>query len=256
MNYQNSLSINGFANKMIISALFTLISGSLSFAQSQINPLPQLKNSSLETSYIPFGFDSNDSIQIVVEGVYRNTCSKPAGTRFKVNPTTNIIEIMSYEYSYQGPCLDVLVPHNEVVVLGVLPAGTYKVMQSTGKASNGGQLLGQLFVGSATKAAADDYLYAPISQAYLRNQGNNVIVTISGNFTNSCMELNKVIPSVQPKVITIQPIATLNSKSTNCVSGYFPFEKSFAIDNVKPGRYLLHVRSLNGNSINSLFDVK
>lgn len=234
----------GCVRNLLICLL--LLVPALSFADES----PTLRYSNIDAGYIPDGFDSNDNVQVVVEGVYRDTCSKPAGSRFKVNPITKNIEVVLYEYRYEGLCLDVLVPHDEVINLGVVTDGQYKVIQS------GGRNIGVLNVVKATKTTPDDYLYAPVAQAYLKSQNGKVAVTISGVFTNSCMKLRNIIPKVQPKVIAVAPIAELEQRAgVGCVNGSYPFEQTILINNVKPGRYLLHVRSLNGKAVNNLFDV-
>jgi hypothetical protein len=210
---------------------------------------PQLKLSTLETGYVPNGFDSNDQVQIVVEGTYRDTCSKPAGTRFTVNANAKTIQIQPYEYRYASACLDVMVPHNEVVNLGIVQPGRYQVIQASG------QRLGFLNVNLAVSSAADDYLYAPISQAYIKNVNGRVALTLSGVYTNSCMKIKKIIANVQDNVVTVQPVAMLLPTAANCIHGRFPFEETTNIQIPRSGRYLLHVRSLNGESINTLFDL-
>lgn len=210
---------------------------------------PQLKLSTLDAGYIPNGFDSNDQVQFVIEGNYPDTCSKSAGTRFSVNAKTKTILVSSYEYRYSGACLDVVVPHNEVVNVGIVQPGRYQVMQA------GGRLLGYLNVNLATSAAADEYLYAPISQAYIKKVNGRLALTLSGVFTNSCMKIQKIISHVQNNVVTVQPLALLLPTATNCIHGRFPFEETTYLSAGKSGRYLLHVRSLNGEAINSLFDL-
>ncbi len=216
-------------------------------AWSQTNP--QLKASMLETGYIPDGFDSNDQVQFVIEGTYHDTCSKSAGTRFTVNPSSKTIQVAPYEYRYTGPCLDMLVPHNEVVNLGVVQPGKYQILQT------GGRALGTLNVNLARSGVADDYLYAPISQAYVRKVNGRVAMTLSGVFTNSCMQVKKIVANVQSNVVTVQPLALLLPTATNCIIGRFPFEETTYLPMQRSGRYLLHVRSLNGEAINTLFDL-
>lgn len=230
--------------------MFKLVSLMILFtlsAWSQTNPT--LRASKLDTSYVPDGFDSNDQVQFVIEGTYRDTCSKAAGTRFTVNPNSKTILVAPYEYRYAGPCLDMLVPHNEVVNLGVIQPGKYQVLQS------GGRALGTLNVNIARSSSADDYLYAPISQAYVRKVNGRVAMTLSGVFTSSCMQVKKVIANVQSNVVTVQPLAVLLPTATNCVIGNFPFEETTYLPMQRSGRYLLHVRSLNGESVNTLFDL-
>lgn len=210
---------------------------------------PQLKISSIDTSYIPNGFDSNDQVQIVVEGTYRDTCSKPAGTRFTVNPAAKVINVSAFEYRYSGPCLDVMVPHDEVINLGILQPGRYQVIQS------GSRSVASLNVNLAASSSPDDFLYAPISQAYLKNANGRMALSVSGVFTNSCMKIQKIVSSVYGNVVTVQPVALLLPTATHCVIGRFPFEETVFLKPVRSGRYLLHVRSLNGKSINNLFDL-
>ncbi|MBL7543228.1 MAG: hypothetical protein JNL11_05400 [Bdellovibrionaceae bacterium] len=214
----------------------------------QVNP--QLKVSGIEGSYIPQGFDSNDNVQMVVEGVFKDTCSKPGPAQFAVNQATKTVEVLTTEYRYAGPCLDVLVPHDTVVNLGVLGQGTYRVMQKNGRQ------LGSLVVQQALRATADDYLYAPVSQVYLKNSGAQVSVTLSGSFSNSCMSMAQVLTRVQGNVIVVQPLAHYNKEASACANVLVPFEKTVIINGVRPGRYLLHIRSLNGNSVNNLYNIR
>lgn len=225
-------------------SLFVLTLGIATWSQT----MPQLKASAIDTGYIPTGFDSNDNVQFVIEGTYRDTCSKPAGTRFAVNNSAKTIQISTFEYRYPGPCLDMLVPHDEVISLGILQPGTYQVMQSAGR------YLGRLNVTMATQHAPDDFLYAPVSQAYARNANGKIAITLSGTFTNSCMRFQKIAANIQGNVITVQPIAYMAQGP--CANGRYPFEQGTTVSAPQVGRYLLHVRSLNGNSINTLFDFR
>lgn len=228
--------------------VFILVSMLVFQAWSQNGP--KINQSTLEAGYIPNGFDSNDQVQMVIEGTYRDTCSKPAGTRFSVNAASKTIQILSYEYRYSGVCLDMLVPHDEVVNLGIVGSGSYQVVQANGRQ------LGRLNVNMATKASPDDFLYAPISQAYIKNVGGRQALTLSGVFTSSCMRLKNVVSHVEGNVVTVQPLAELLPTATHCIQGRFPFEQTTYLQAVRPGRYLLHVRSLNGNAINNLFDLR
>lgn len=208
---------------------------------------PKLVKSSFAQGYIPLGFDSNDQVQLVGEGILPNTCYKPAATTWTVRGDKIIVAPKALLYN--GYCLEVLVPHNEVVDLGVLPAGNYTVVHE-----DSGQKLGELTVAAATTASADDFLYAPIGQAYFRKEGNRNLITLSGAFSNSCMQMTDIKLNVQEKVIVVQPIVKMTS-ATNCQGGNFPFQFSSEVKNARAGRYLLHVRALNGKAVNNLIDI-
>jgi hypothetical protein len=221
-------------------------------AKAEILP-PVVVGSEFHTGYIPDGFDTNDNAQIVAEGLFRNSCYRPASVKVDVDHNAKTITLHPTAYQYDGYCLQVMIPFDQAMDVGILKAGTYQVIQEVmGEQS----VLGPMKVRVATNSAADDYLYAPVSQAYYeKKQGERATVKVSGEFTNSCMKLADVMVSVQPNVIVLQPISALQDRG-DCVQGKFPFEKQVQLPNVKTGRYLLHVRSLNGKSVNTLVDVQ
>jgi len=138
-----------------------------------------------------------------------------------------------------------------VVDVGILKAGAYKLIQGYS-----GETLGEINVRVSTNAGPDDFLYAPISQAFVTQVGNTLKVKIAGEYPDSCMEMQEVITDVQEKVIVVQPIAVRTDEGVRCAQALVPFERTVEIKNVPQGKYLLHVRSLNGNAINNLFLVR
>ena len=206
------------------------------------------------TRYNPDGFDTNDNVQLVAEGIFPNTCFKPASPKVEVNHDTKTIAVASSAYQYQGMCLQVMLPYNQTMDVGMLKNGTYRVVQA-GMENDPTRMLGDVRVRTAANSSADDFLYAPVSQAYVESRNGQGMVKITGAFSNSCMRLADVMVSVQPKVVVVQPISQVDDNGVNCRSGNFPYERTVAVQGLKPDtRYLLHVRSLNGNSINTLFD--
>jgi hypothetical protein len=214
---------------------------------------PVVVGSEFHTGYVPDGFDTNDNAQLVAEGLFRNSCYRPASVKVDVDHSAKTITLHPTAYEYEGYCLQVMIPFDQAIDVGILKAGTYQVIQSIMGEQN---VLGQMKVRIAANSAADDYLYAPVSQAYFEKKpGKPATVRVSGEFTSSCMKLAEVMVSVQPNVIVLQPISTLQDRG-DCVQGKFPFEKQVQLANMKTGRYLLHVRSLSGKSINTLVDVQ
>lgn len=132
---------------------------------------------------------------------------------------------------------------------GVLKPGTYKLIQATDGAD-----LGEIPVQAAQSERPDDFMYAPVSQAFFKKRGADGDVTLAGNFPNSCMQMDEVKVTLEPKVIVLQPIAKID-KRLGCHDGHYPFQVKTKIPNIPAGRYLLHVRSMNAKSINSLVDM-
>ena len=66
---------------------------------------------------------------------------------------------MAFEYS--GICLQAIMPFQKVVELGILRAGTWEVFQGEETTK-----LGQVQIHVAKTESSDDFLYAPVSQAF------------------------------------------------------------------------------------------
>lgn len=233
-------------------ALIAMTMGQTAFAEFE----PTVVQAGYHTGYIPEGFDTNDNIQVVGEGMFPNTCYKPATPKVDVNHDLRTITIQPQAYQYGGFCLQVLLPWDQEINLGLLKAGRYQIVQ---KGLNGAaQGIGEVNVRTATNATADDFLYAPITQAYYEKKGDKNLIKLTGVFSNSCMKVVDVMVSVQSKVIVVQPISELQEPTATrkCEEGYFPFERQVELRHVNAGRYLLHVRSLNAKTVNNLIDVQ
>ncbi len=240
----------------IIALAFVSVSLSVSVAGASaqvfdINADPVVRRPALfQRIYVPSGFDSNDHVQIVGEGMFRSTCYRPAPTSVRVVESARTIYIGPVAYEYAGLCLQVVLPFERTIEVGILKPGLWKVVQESNSAN-----LGEIKINEATVASADDFLYAPISQAFFRQRGMRGEVLLTGYFLNNCMSLEDVKVSVEKRVIVLQPLVRIEERSS-CENGRFPFFTTVPIDLIPKGRYLLHVRTMNGNAINSLVEVR
>ena len=214
------------------------------------NANPDKVPATYRTAYVPDGYDANDHVQIVGEGVFKNSCYRPAETTVKVDAEKKQIVLGPAAYQYGGFCLQLVLPFDRVVDVGVVPAGTYQVIQSPDNT-----VIGQFTVKPNLTESPDEYLYAPVQQAFFKQKGAKVEVALTGEFPNSCMKLKETRLEVQPKALVVLPIAEMEERG-DCQNGSFPFSKIVSAELVKPGRYLLHVRSMNAKAVNTLVDVK
>lgn len=213
---------------------------------------PKRVDVSYRRVYIPEGFDTNDRVQIVGAGLFPNTCYKPANVKFRVDHRRMRITVAPMALEYPGICLMVLVPFHQVIDVGLLRAGKYIIAESTSDRE-----LGMVEVKAATVLDADDYLYAPISQAYVQSKsdGSHHLI-LQGSFSNTCLKFVDVVVNIKDQVIVAQPISELDASGSDpCVDKQVRFEKSIQLDTLVKGRYLLHVRSINGQAINALIDI-
>lgn len=231
----------------LLKAFAVLALSALASANVMANPIKVTVD--LNRVYAPLGFDSNDNAQVVVTGNYANSCYKNAETDVVVDHAKKQIFLKSKAYKYDGYCLQVILPFDRVVDLGILEEGEYTITD-LGES----EALGQLTVNFASQKEADDYLYAPVSQAYLETKSGVNTLFLNGEFPNSCMKIKEVRVNVQSEVLVVQPIIELQEK--NCQTGSFSFETKTIVPDMPAGKYLLHVRSMNGKAINNLIDVR
>jgi len=211
---------------------------------------PVMTGINFNRAYVPNGFDSNDQVEIVGAGIFSNSCYRYAETKVDVDQVDKTITLTPSAYMYTGYCLQVLMPFDHSINLGLLKEGTYKVKEALNP-----EVLGSINVRAATKPEADDYLYAPITQAFFKSQGSSNLVQLSGEFPLSCMKIKNVLFDKQPDVLVVQPIVELDH-SVPCKDGKFHFENLSDVGPLTKGNYLLHVRSMNGKSVNTVVTVR
>jgi hypothetical protein len=228
------------------TSLLLVFAASVACAQAGPTKVPAL----YKKIYAPGGYDSNEQVQRVGVGMVRNTCDRPAETTVQIDEANQKILVGPVAYEYAGLCLQVILPFQRVIEVGILKPGQWEVIQASSS-----ERLGTVSVKAATRESPDDFLYAPVSQAFLRQRGMITEVLLAGSFPNSCFSLDTVKVTIEPEVLVLQPIAKVK-KTQGCVDGSYPYSKVVSIPLVSKGRYLLHVRSMNGNAVNSLVDVQ
>lgn len=219
-------------------------------ADATPKPTPTTEAVTFSKVYVPGGFDANDHIQFVGEGLFTSSCYRPANGTVSKDQATKTIQVGPVAYKYAGFCLQVVLPFDRVIDVGVLSAGTWRVIQADGQA------VGQIKVSPALVDDPDDHLYAPVSQAYVhQTQNRKAELMLNGAFPNACMSMDQVKFDVQDDVIVVQPIAKMSPSTAPCSGPAVPFTEVVQLGTLKAGRYLLHVRSMNAQAINTLIDL-
>lgn len=205
--------------------------------------------------FVPQGFDDNDQIEVVSDGYLPDTCYRVRPTHVRVDVDKKRILVQPRAQVFPGVCMDVTVPFSTTVSLGFgIPAGNYEI--TTGK----GEVKERLVVGEAQSIAPDDYLYAPVDTATIRTttDGKQKAV-LMGRFTSTCWVMDTTKITVTGKTLQVLPMMKELDKDPNgnqCKLQERPFEEIVELPALAKGRYLLHVRSLNGQSVNEVFNTK
>jgi len=218
------------------------------YALVSFGDTPSTQDAALERAFVPVGFDDNDKVQITVEGVFTDSCHKVGPTDVKVNQGARTIEVTQSAYQYGGVCLPMTVPFAQVLDLGILHSGDYKIIDKVA-----GKELGTLKVNASTKQEPDDYLYAFVNDAYVISDAENHtnVLAIAGTYTDRCTKFKEAKIQFTRDSIIVQPIVEREANA-NCGSVRHHWVKRINLPTGLLGGYLLHVRSVNGQAINKL----
>lgn len=200
--------------------------------------------------FVPVGFDNNDEVVVVVDGYLPNSCYKLDAASATVNSATRKITVTQLAREYPGMCRLKMIPFTNTVSVGLLPAGKYKV-----EASNS-HLTERLNVAGSQVSGPDEYFYAPVDSVAIlpASSTEQQTAVIEGRFTNSCMTFDEVRVIDSGKTIEVLPIIKLEKSNCRALESHFRKEVALPAD-LSVGRHLLHVRSLNGHSLNHVFSV-
>lgn len=224
-------------------------------------PKPELTAWAPRAIFTPMGFDDNDNAQVVVAGVLPNTCHKVAPSVVTVDSKKRKITIEDRAYVYSTSwCAMVTIPYTKTIELGLVKPGKYTVeaVVAPGKTKS----MGTLPIGSATTASPDEYLYAPVSDALLAEKNESVVeLVLQGEYSSPCMRMKEVrVVHNASNVLEILPIAEMMSAEACSAPNdgraqIIPFEERVVIkDKLPRGPILIHVRSLNGQSLNRVIE--
>ncbi|MES2854446.1 MAG: hypothetical protein V4692_01225, partial [Bdellovibrionota bacterium] len=101
--------------KIFLGLLFGL---SIYFGTANAQSEPGKVEVKFEKIYTVNGFDSNDQVQLIAEGSFKNSCYRPASPTVKVIDSEKTIELTPMAYEYSGMCLQVVLPFQRVIDIG------------------------------------------------------------------------------------------------------------------------------------------
>lgn len=225
--------------------------------------LPVLTNAPVRNVFVPVGFDDNDTVEVIVHGHFADSCNKMGPTIGLVDTDKSEITVGARALKYTAnSCIPMEVPFLQSVKLGQLKAGNYTVKLSGGRTLP--ELPKTMTVSAATTSTADDNLYAPVDAVEfvpVPGQAGVYALTVSGIFPKSeagCMRLREVKILTYDGILIVLPISDFDANSGNCPQSNSPFDRMFKVTkNVTldlKRDTLIHVRVLNGQSVNKVIE--
>ncbi|MEN9809421.1 MAG: hypothetical protein RLZZ488_988 [Pseudomonadota bacterium] len=251
---QNSAGVNAIHCLIGSAAVFLPTVATAETPSVSLEPAP------VEKVFVPQGFDNNDNTEVIIQGRFPNACMKTGPVGAKIDTQNQVITLKPEVYVYRGePCAQVVVPFTQRVTFGTLTAGTWKIIVEDMPAINPLPLE----VARARSAAPDDFLYAPVEEVVLLPAGisNRQKLVISGNWPQiqgrGCFSLKEIRTHLgADNTLVVQPIAEL-LPAARCSSGSARkrvFQGSVVLDKPLNSDSLIHVRTLNGESLNKFFE--
>ena len=211
---------------------------------------PRLVKAPVDKVFVPFGFDDNDNVELVVHGHFASTCYKTGPATAKVDEAAKVITVDAQAYLYSGVCAQALIPFTQSIKLGVVKQGDYKVVVPDSPQAQPAVLS----IVAATTTDADESYYAPVEGVALNATRNGVRVEGEWPYTFvGCMVMKEIRADVTPgNVVVVRPIAEFTDGpacDSQRLSHHFSVEAPLAA-RLTSGDYLLHARALNGNALN------
>lgn len=217
-----------------------LLLSQVAFAGSEIVLSP------VDHLYVPKGFDSNDSVELVVTGIFPNACYSRNDVQVTVQGEQIDVTITAIA-SEKVKCIQMQVPYKEVIPVGNLQAGEYQVRINQ-------KLNDSLVVEEASSSAVDNYTYASVDWVEQKSQNDFVL---HGWKYSDCIEMKKIeVVSNNKDTLSVLPV--MKQTSDFCPMKGRPFSYPVKIDfsSVKMQKPLLHVRTMDGKSVNQIVNLE
>jgi len=232
-----------------------LVTGSLFATVSESVPesVPVEKRVPVDKLFIPAGFDNNDNVEVVISGYLPNLCHK--NPRVSVTRLANNkieLEVTSLYYDKTNPfCAEMVVPFTKTVPLGVLDQGKYTIFVNEKKTKNFNTKIKEtLVVEDSVTNTIDRFEYAYVTNVLTKPASDRI--HLKGYTISDCYELDEIevidngedAYSILPKMTQVRDF---------CPRKMIPFTYEYVLpDTLDKARILLHVRKMDGDSINTI----
>ncbi|MBY0517280.1 MAG: hypothetical protein K2P81_10245 [Bacteriovoracaceae bacterium] len=231
-------------------SVFALILAAPLFAQA-----PQVIEAPVEHLFIPAGFDNNDNVELVVTGHFPNPCYGRNDVTVDVRGDVVDVKVTSLVRGDEksAACAAMIVPFKEVIPVGNLQGGDYKVQVN---ASTRFEIKENLKIEEAASQNQDDHIYALVDYielGFLGGESGSAMLV--GWKPSDCLELDRVEYVKNGKdTVTILPI--MKKVSEFCPMKMTPLSIPVAFN---PGEFsyekiLLMSRTIEGKSVNALVE--
>jgi hypothetical protein len=218
----------------------------LLFAFSPLLMAQTLQEVNIHQVYVPKGFDTNDQIELSVSGNLPSLCYY--SPRVEAKSTEQGIVLTATALYRPGECEQFPVAFFEKVSLPPAPAGQHSIQFQ----SQGALQTKKLEVVEATSHGIDNFVYAPISEIYEDSDSREIVM--SGTLNVDCMAYDRMeMITNDQDAVSLLPVMKKIKEECLAVDEKIVIKYELPyLPQLKRG-ILIHVRAMNGNSLNMLF---
>jgi len=226
----------------LLACLLTLPSFASNFVKEVAQPI--------SAAFVPHGFDADDSVEIMVMGVLKSSCSKIGQLTEDLDAEGKVLKIGLTTYEYTGKCIKTEVPFFLPVYVGLLRTpGRYTIQDYVSHRNIGVLDIAKV---PGNGSGIDNAIYPLLTDAYVQKHSGRNYLVMKGILPLDCLAIQDVTVNVQPNVVVVLPrLGRVEGRA--CHAGNYPFTKVEALTKALPkGIFLLHARSMGGRSINKI----
>ncbi|NOT78975.1 MAG: hypothetical protein HOP07_08220 [Bacteriovoracaceae bacterium] len=233
--------------KHTLAALALLPSLSFAGAVMQSSSVP------VNHVFTPAGFDSNDSVELVVTGYLPNLCFKaPQSQVYIKDGKINVSVKANKNQNGLGFCADVIVPFIEHIKVGVLDKGKYEIVvnENTSWAKRS-----SIAILEASSNSIDEVIYADVDDVVREDEGSRKVL-LKGYNPSDCFELKEIVV-LDNGVDTYSILPKMKQVRAFCPKKMIPFTYEMDVpEKLVADKVLLHVRVMDGRAVNTIFNNK
>lgn len=231
-NYSHKLS-----HLFIACTLVASLAGHSKYEEVQVG---------VENVFVPKGFDSNDNVEIVVNGDLPNTCYLRPHGEVKVVNQRVIVEMKATKVTDRNVgCIEALVPYVVAVPLGALAEGVYDIVINVGSDVEQNRVIR---VDRPNSSSINNFTYANVTEAHITNEKRTV--QLSGVHPSSCMDIERVEIIVNETNDTFSVLPIIKQVEPICDRMIKPFTYTLLLPEPQASYELVHVRKIDGTALN------
>ena len=249
-----------FYLSLLTSSILSLSSTSEAYSQLDRVEIP------LERVLAPYnGYDDNDQVEVILQGALPNACYTLADTFYRSEDDGSTITVRQYAIKLSDDICDqgsilpahlaAAVPFTNSIALGTLPSAEYSISFFTNGDRSGTRILN---VAPANSSLVDSKPYAVVNTILvpsLVQKGSQTTITLNGVLNSECVDLAEKFEIILERdVLVVLPTLKIDATAQSCAQVTRPYSRNVVIPGFKAGKTLVHVRSMNGKSLNAVVE--